>query len=62
MNSTLSWLNGDHLGSTSITTGANGIKTAEQRYKPWGESRYTYGTLPTKYTYTGQSIIEKTGT
>jgi len=24
------------------------------RYKAWGESRYTSGTLPTRYTYTGQ--------
>ncbi len=62
VNSTLSWLFGDHpslplgtgLGSTSITTDASGAMTAEQRYKPWGETRYTWGSLPTKCTYTGQ--------
>jgi len=48
------YLLSDHLGSTSITTDANGIKVAEMRYKAWGEVRYTSGTTPTKYTYTGQ--------
>ena len=32
----------------------SGTKTAEVRYKAWGETRYTSGTLPTRYTYTGQ--------
>ncbi|MBI4761327.1 MAG: RHS repeat-associated core domain-containing protein [Chloroflexota bacterium] len=53
---------GDHLGATSITTDANGAKTSELRYKPWGEICYTWtaslSTTPayelTKYTYTGQ--------
>ncbi|MBI4762106.1 MAG: hypothetical protein ACOYYF_11130 [Chloroflexota bacterium] len=30
---------GDHLESTSITTGANGAKTSKLRYNPWGEVR-----------------------
>jgi RHS repeat-associated protein len=46
------YLLGDHLGSTSLVTDANGVKISEQRYKPWGETRS--GTLPTKYQYTGQ--------
>jgi len=51
----LSWLFGDHLGSTSITVdGTSGTKTAELRYKGWGEIRYTYGTTNTAYRYTGQ--------
>ncbi|MCJ7724119.1 MAG: RHS repeat-associated core domain-containing protein, partial [Anaerolineales bacterium] len=51
----LSWLFGDHLGSTSITAdGDSGAKTAELRYKGWGEIRYTYGTTNTAYRYTGQ--------
>jgi len=50
----LSFLFGDHLGSTSVTANSSGTKTAEARYKAWGESRYTSGTLPTRYTYTGQ--------
>jgi RHS repeat-associated protein len=44
----------DHLGSTTMTTDASGNQVAEIRYKAWGESRYTYGTPPTKHTYTGQ--------
>ena len=53
---------GDHLGSTSITTDANGAKVSEMRYKPWGEVRYSWtasqSTTPayelTKYQFTGQ--------
>ena len=44
----------DHLGSTSLTTDANGNKIAEMRYKPWGEVRYKYGDSQTDRTYTGQ--------
>jgi hypothetical protein len=51
---TLNWLFGDHLGSTSITTDSSGNKIAELRYKPWGDTRYTYGTTPTTYKFTGQ--------
>ncbi|NUQ85522.1 MAG: RHS repeat-associated core domain-containing protein, partial [Anaerolineales bacterium] len=53
---------GDHLGSTSITTDANGAKVSEMRYKPWGEIRYSWtasqSTTPAyllpNYTFTGQ--------
>jgi RHS repeat-associated protein len=34
--------------------GASEVDEAEMRYKPWGEVRYTSGTMPTDYTYTGQ--------
>jgi RHS repeat-associated protein len=44
---------GDHLGSTSLTTFANGNVVSELRYKAWGEVRYGSGNTPTKYTYTG---------
>jgi len=54
VNSTLSYLLTDHLGSTSITANSNGALVSELRYKPWGETRYSNGTTPTKYTYTGQ--------
>lgn len=53
-NGTLSFIVSDHLGSTSITTNANGIKASETRYKAFGEVRYTDGVVPTKYSYTGQ--------
>lgn len=52
---TLYWLLSDHLGSQAITAnGTTGAKVAEVRYKAWGEDRYTTGTTPTTYRYTGQ--------
>jgi len=61
------YLLGDHLGSTSLTTDSNGNKISEIRYKPWGETRYTW-TDPaldpspayamTRYQYTGQFSYE----
>jgi RHS repeat-associated protein len=53
-NGTLSFLLSDHLGSTSITTDANGNRASETRYKAWGETRFTDGIVPTKYSFTGQ--------
>jgi RHS repeat-associated protein len=53
-NGTLSYLLGDHLGSTSLVTDAAGVVVSETRYKAWGETRYISGTTPTKYQYTGQ--------
>jgi hypothetical protein len=54
--STLNFLLGDHLGSNAITTSSSGDRTAEIRYMPWGTNRYTNGTSPTTYQYTGQRI------
>ena len=51
--STLYWLFPDHLGSTNITANSSWTKVAEMRYKPWGETRYTSGTTPTDFHYTG---------
>ena len=53
-NGTLNYLLGDHLGSTSLIIDSAGNKTNEQRYKAWGETRYTFGSEKTKYQYTGQ--------
>jgi RHS repeat-associated protein len=53
-NNTVYYLLSDHLGSTSLTTDQNGQNPVKQYYLPWGEVRYTDGTLQTKYTYTGQ--------
>ena len=52
--STLNFILSDHLGSTSVTTDSNGALPTDNRYKAWGELRYASGTLPTKFTYTGQ--------
>jgi RHS repeat-associated protein len=62
-NMTVEYMLGDHLGSTSITTDNVGAMISEIRYKPWGETRYTWtdpnlNTTPTyelpKYTFTNQ--------
>ena len=54
--STVNYLMGDHLGSTAITASSSGSKTGEIRYYAWGTERYTYGTTPTTYHYTGQRL------
>jgi RHS repeat-associated protein len=42
-------------GSTAVMTDkTTGTLTSEVRYKAWGEDRYSYGTSPTSYRYTGQ--------
>jgi RHS repeat-associated protein len=53
-NGTLSYLLGDHLGSSSVTTNASGVKTASALYKAFGETRYSSGALGTDYKFTGQ--------
>jgi RHS repeat-associated protein len=54
VNGTLTWLMGDHLGSTSVTAQADGAFQSEMRYTAFGETRYENGTTPTDYQYTGQ--------
>ncbi len=62
-NMTVEYFLSDHLGSTSLTVDSAGNKISELRYKPWGETRYTWtdpflDTTPayamTRYQYTGQ--------
>jgi RHS repeat-associated protein len=48
------WLVADHLGTTSLVLDAAGNKVAESRHLPYGEERWTSGTLPTDYRFTGQ--------
>jgi RHS repeat-associated protein len=50
----VTYLHGDHLGSTSLTTNEAGAVVARVLYYPYGETRYTEGTLQTDYQYTGQ--------
>jgi RHS repeat-associated protein len=54
------YLVGDHLGSTSLTLDSNGNKIGELRYKPFGETRYTWGSTPTDRRFTGQRSEEAT--
>ncbi|MEW5873222.1 MAG: RHS repeat-associated core domain-containing protein [Chloroflexota bacterium] len=46
---------GDHLGSTSRVVNYDGSPIpADQLYAPWGETRFTNGSMPTQYQFTGQ--------
>ena len=58
---TLSYLFGDHLGSTSITADASGSVSGELRYLPFGETRYENGQTPTSFRYTGQREAAESG-
>ena len=44
----------DHLGSTTVTTDTAGTVVSELRYDPWGETRFSSGSTPTQYQFTGQ--------
>jgi RHS repeat-associated protein len=57
-NGVLTYLHGDHLGSTSLTTDANGNFVARVLYYPYGETRWMTGTLTTDYGFTGQRKTE----
>jgi len=66
--STINYLLGDHsliprdrLGSQAITTNSSGVRSAEVRYMPWGTERYTSGTTPTTYKFTGQRYESSIG-
>ena len=48
----LTWLVGDHLGSTSLAVNAADGNSTTKGYKAWGEDRF--GSVPTNYQYTGQ--------
>ncbi|MEO7704191.1 MAG: PA14 domain-containing protein [Thermoflexales bacterium] len=50
----LTYLYGDHLGSASLTADASGVNIAEQRYKPYGEVRWSSGTMSSSFGFTGQ--------
>ena len=57
----LSWLVGDHLGSTSIVADNNGASIGGVTYKPFGETESTWGTVPTKRLFTGQILEASLG-
>ncbi len=50
----LYYLHGDHLGSTSLTTDADGVKVAESRYLPYGQERWSDGAAVTDFGFTSQ--------
>jgi hypothetical protein len=49
----VSWLHGDHLGSASLATNSSGGIEWQARYKPFGETRWTSGTLTTNRKFNG---------
>ena len=59
--SSLYYLHGDHLGSASLVTMPAGGVHSEMRYYPYGETRWTSGTLPTDRRYTGQRFERAVG-
>ena len=61
INGVVRWLATDHLGSTALTASETGGRLSEIRYKPWGESRYTFGATPTQRRFTGQVLDEVAG-
>jgi RHS repeat-associated protein len=48
------YLLSDHLGSTNVTANSSGAQISKLLYKPWGETRFTSGTTPTTWRFTGQ--------
>ena len=48
------WLQGDHLGSATLTTDLNGNRVGELRYTPYGVLRHEWGSILTDRLYTGQ--------
>ncbi len=58
---TLSYLLSDGLGSTTIALSSTGSVTAVQLFAPYGSSRYSKGSMPTDYNFTGQRLDRETG-
>ena len=58
---TLYYLLKDHLGSASIVTDASGTIVGEDRFYPYGETRFTTGTMYTDQLFTGQREITGLG-
>ncbi len=49
------YLLGDHLGGTNVTArGTDGAELGRVLYRPWGETRFSTGTTPTTWRFTGQ--------
>jgi RHS repeat-associated protein len=61
--SAVTYLHGDHLGSTSVAShGTTGALVSRQTYYPYGAPRTTEaGALPTDYTFTGQKLDASDG-
>jgi RHS repeat-associated protein len=61
VNGTLSYLASDLLGSATVALDGSGTPTASQLYAPYGSTRYSNGTMPTDYGFTGQRADAASG-
>jgi RHS repeat-associated protein len=50
------FLTGDHLGTTSLILNADDTLHSEARHYPYGQERWSAGTLTTDYRFTGQRL------
>jgi YD repeat-containing protein len=55
-NSTLSYLLSDVLGSSTVALDSTGATQAVQLFAPYGTVRYSQGSMPTAYNFTGQRL------
>jgi RHS repeat-associated protein len=61
VNGTISYLASDGLGSATVTLSGSGSATAAQLFAPYGGIRYSSGTMPTSYGFTGQRADSASG-
>ncbi len=61
VNGTISYLASDLLGSATVALDAAGHVQAAQLYAPYGTVRYSSGTMPSSYGFTGQRADGATG-
>jgi RHS repeat-associated protein len=61
VNGAFSYLASDALGSATVVFGSNGTATASVLYAPYGGVRYSAGTMPTSYGFTGQRVDAASG-
>ncbi len=61
VNSTLYFILKDHLGSASVVTDSTGATVGEDRFYPFGETRFTTGSMQTDKLFTGQREITGLG-
>ena len=61
VNGQISYLASDALGSATVAFGSNGTATASQLFTPYGSVRYSSGTMPTSFGFTGQRADSVTG-
>jgi RHS repeat-associated protein len=54
VNGTITYLASDGLDSSTVTLSSSGSATAAQLFGPYGGVRYSSGTMPTPYGFTGQ--------